>query len=193
MPELPARLLPEHKDTIYLTVVDRDGNACSFINSVYESFGSGLVCPETGVVFQNRGKAFSLEPGHLNSLAPRKRPLHTIIPGLAFKGDQLWTTFGVMGGDYQPVGHARLMTNMLVYGMDPQEAIDAPRVMAYPGPLQIERGVSPKAVAGLLAKGHEPVPAALPWGGGQAITIDRARGVLIGGSDPRKDGLALGY
>lgn len=193
MTMLPPPLQPAHKDTIYLTVVDRDGNACSFINSIYDTFGSGLVCPETGVVFQNRGKAFSLEPDNLNVLAPHKRPMHTIIPGLAFKGDQWWTTFGVMGGDYQPVGHARLMTNMLVYGMDPQEAIDAPRVMAYPGPLQVENGVSPEAVAGLRARGHEPTPAATPWGGGQAITIDRERGVLIGGSDPRKDGLALGY
>jgi gamma-glutamyltranspeptidase/glutathione hydrolase len=193
MATLPPPLMPEHKETIYLTVVDRDGNACSFINSVYDSFGSGLVCAETGVVFQNRGRAFSLEPGHLNAIAPRKRPMHTIIPGLAFKDDRLWTTFGVMGGDYQPVGHSRVMVNMLDYGMDPQEALDAPRVMAYPGPLQVENGVPRTAIEGLRAKGHAPEPAASPWGGGQVITVDRERGVLIGGSDPRKDGLALGY
>jgi gamma-glutamyltranspeptidase / glutathione hydrolase len=193
MTHLPPPLMPEHKETIYLTVVDRDGNACSFINSVYDSFGSGLVCPETGVVFHNRGRAFSLEADHLNAIAPRKRPMHTIIPGLAFKGEQLWTTFGVMGGDYQPVGHSRLMVNLLDYGMDPQEALDAPRVMAYPGPLQVESGVPAATVEALRAMGHEPTPAAAPWGGGQAITIDRERGVLIGGSDPRKDGLALGY
>jgi gamma-glutamyltranspeptidase / glutathione hydrolase len=193
MADLPSPLLPAHKETVYLTVVDRDGNACSFINSVYDSFGSGLVCPETGVVFHNRGRAFSLEADHLNAIAPRKRPMHTIIPGLAFKGDQLWTTFGVMGGDYQPVGHSRLMVNLLDFGMDPQEALDAPRAMAYPGPLLVESGVPAVTVERLRAMGHEPTPAAAPWGGGQAITIDRDRGVLIGGSDPRKDGLALGY
>ena len=192
-PLLPGQKLPEHKETIYLTVVDRDGNACSFINSVYDSFGTGLVCAETGVVFQNRGRAFSLDPDHLNVIAPRRRPMHTIIPGLAFKGEQLWTTFGVMGGDYQPVGHSRVMVNMLDYGMDPQEALDAPRVMAYPGPLQVETGVSAVAIEGLRAKGHEPTPAASPLGGGQVITVDHERGVLIGGSDPRKDGMALGY
>jgi gamma-glutamyltranspeptidase/glutathione hydrolase len=193
MTTLPPPLLPEHKETIYLTVVDRDGNACSFINSVYDSFGSGLVCPDTGVVFHNRGRAFSLEKDHLNAIAPRKRPMHTIIPGLAFKGDRLWTTFGVMGGDYQPVGHCRLMANMLDFGMDPQAALDAPRVMAYPGPLQVENGVPAASVEGLRARGHAPERAAVPWGGGQAIAIDRERGVLIGGSDPRKDGMALGY
>jgi gamma-glutamyltranspeptidase / glutathione hydrolase len=99
----------------------------------------------------------------------------------------------VMGGDYQPVGHSRLMVNLLDFGMDPQEALDAPRAMAYPGPLLVESGVPAATVERLRAMGHEPTPAAAPWGGGQAITIDRARGVLIGGSDPRKDGLALGY
>ncbi|MCB9966760.1 MAG: gamma-glutamyltransferase [Geminicoccaceae bacterium] len=193
MPALPPPLLPEHKDTIYLTVVDRDGNACSFINSLYDSFGSGLVCPATGVIFHNRGRAFSLAAGHLNEIAPRKRPMHTIIPGLAFKEGAIWTTFGVMGGDYQPVGHAHLLTNLIDFGMDPQEAIDAPRAMAYPGPLQVERGVPAATVRRLAELGHAPVEAASPLGGGQAIMVDRARGVLVGGSDPRKDGLALGY
>jgi len=193
MADLPAPLLPEHKETVYLSVVDRDGNACSFINSVYDSFGSGLVCPKTGVVFHNRGRAFSLETDHLNDLAPRKRPMHTIIPGLAFEGDRLWASFGVMGGDYQPVGHSRLVVDMLDFGMDPQEALDAPRVMAYPGPLQVENGVPEATVAALRAMGHEPTRAAAPWGGGQVIVVDHERGVLIGGSDPRKDGLALGY
>lgn len=193
MGELPPPLLPPHKETIYLTVVDRDGNACSFINSIYDSFGSGLVCPETGVVFHNRGRAFSLNPDHLNAIAPRKRPMHTIIPGLAFKGDKLWTTFGVMGGDYQPVGHSHLVTNLVDYGMDPQAALDSPRAMAYPGPLLAEDGVPAATVEGLRERGHTVEPAASPLGGGQAIMIDRERGVLIGGSDPRKDGLALGY
>lgn len=193
MPALPPPLLPEHKDTINLVVVDRDGNACSFINSLYDSFGSGLVCPATGVVFHCRGRAFSLAPGHLNELAPRKRPMHTIIPGLAFKDGAFWMTFGVMGGNYQPVGQAHLLSNMIDFGMDPQAAIDAPRAMAYPGPLVVERGVPAAAVRQLAGLGHRPVEAESPLGGGQAIMVDRARGVLIGGSDPRKDGLALGY
>lgn len=193
MAELPPPLLPAHKETIYLTVVDRDGNACSFINSIYESFGSGLVCPETGVVFHNRGRAFSLDPGHPNAIAPRKRPMHTIIPGLALKDGKVWASFGVMGGDYQPVGHAHVVTNLVDYGMDPQEAIDSPRAMAYPGPLKVENGLNAAAIDGLRARGHAPTATESPLGGGQAIMVDRARGVLIGGSDPRKDGLALGY
>ncbi len=193
MPALPPPLLPEHKDTINLAVVDRDGNACSFINSLYDSFGSGLVCPTTGVVFHCRGRAFSLEPGHPNELAPKKRPMHTLIPGLAFRDGALWMTFGVMGGSYQPVGQAHLLTNMIDFGMDPQAAIDDPRAMAYPGPLQVERGVPAATVRRLAGKGHAPVEAEAPLGGGQAILVDRDRGVLIGGSDPRKDGLALGY
>lgn len=193
MATLPPPLLPPHKETIYLTVVDRDGNACSFINSIYDSFGSGLVCPETGVVFHNRGRAFSLDVEHLNAIGPRKRPMHTIIPGLAFKGDKLWTTFGVMGGDYQPVGHCHFITNLLDYGMDPQAALDSPRAMAHPGPLLVEDGVPQGTIEALRAMGHAPEPAATPLGGGQAIVIDQGKGVLIGGSDPRKDGLALGY
>lgn len=119
--------------------------------------------------------------------------MHTIIPGLAFKDDAFWMTFGVMGGNYQPVGQAHLLSNMIDFGMDPQAAIDAPRAMAYPGPLVVERGVPEAAVRQLAGLGHQPVEAESPLGGGQAIMVDRARGVLIGGSDPRKDGLALGY
>jgi gamma-glutamyltranspeptidase/glutathione hydrolase len=190
---LPPPLLEPHPDTVHLAVVDKDLNAVSFINSVYDAFGSGIVCPETGVLFHNRGKAFRLDPGHPNALAPGKRPMHTIIPGLAFRGGELWCAFGVMGGDYQPVGHAHLITALVDHGLDPQEGLDLPRIMAYPGDLEVEGGVPAEARRGLARRGHKVVDAASPLGGGQCIAVDRKRGVLIGGSDARKDGMALGY
>lgn len=193
MAELPPPLLEPHPDTVYLTVVDRDRNAVSLINSLYDGFGSGLACPETGVLFQSRGRAFRLDPAHPNALAPGKRPLHTIIPGLAFKGGELWCSFGVMGGDYQPLGHAHLIARLVDDGLDPQAALDAPRIMAHPGEIEAEAGIGRAARAGLIARGHRVVDAPKPLGGGQAIVVDRRRGVLIGGSDPRKDGLALGF
>lgn len=189
----PSPALEPHPDTVYLTVVDRDLNAVSFINSIYDAFGSGLVCQDTGVIFHSRGRSFRLGEGHPNRLAPGKRPMHTIIPGMAFRGGELWMSFGVMGGDYQPVGHAHVISNMVDFGMDPQEAIDAARIMAYPGDIEAERGVPAATRAGLEARGHRVVEAGAPWGGGQAIVVDRQRGVLMGGSDPRKDGLALGW
>ena len=119
--------------------------------------------------------------------------MHTIIPGLAFRGGEAWCSFGVMGGDYQPVGQAHLLTRLLDDGLDPQAALDAPRIMSYPFDLQAEAGIGRTARLGLARRGHRIVDTASPLGGGQAIVIDRKRGVLIGGSDPRKDGLALGY
>jgi len=191
--DLPPPLLPEHRDTVYLSVVDRERNVISFINSVFDSFGSGLVCPKTGVLFHNRGKSFSLDPAHPNVIAPGKRPMHTIIPALACENGRPTIAFGVMGGHYQPVGHAHVLTNLVDFGLDPQAALDAPRAFAQDGELRLERGI-PRATAEALARlGHKVVPAGKPLGGGQMIVIDHARGVLIGGSDPRKDGLALGY
>jgi gamma-glutamyltranspeptidase/glutathione hydrolase len=190
---MPPPLLPEHPDTVYLTVVDRDRNVVSFINSVFDSFGSGLVCPETGVLFHDRGKSFSLDPEHPNVIAPGKRPMHTIIPGLAFEGGRPAIGFGVMGGHYQPVGHAHVLTNLVDFGLDPQAAIDAPRAFAQDGELRLEAGVSQATAQALAKLGHRVVRWGRPLGGGQMIAIDYGRGVLIGGSDPRKDGLALGY
>lgn len=190
--DLPPPLLEAHPDTVYLTVVDKDLNAVSFINSVFDAFGSGLVCGETGVLFHNRGRAFRLDPSHPNALAPRKRPLHTIIPGMAFRGGESWLSFGVMGGQYQPVGQAHVLSAIVDQGMDPQEALDLPRATSYPTDMEVERGVGPVARAELLARGHSVVEPDSPLGGGQAILIDRKRGILVGGSDPRKDGLALG-
>ncbi|MFQ5775523.1 MAG: gamma-glutamyltransferase [Kiloniellaceae bacterium] len=194
MAELPPSRFPAHADTVYLCVVDKDRNAVSFINSVFHSFGSGYVSPNTGVVLQNRGESFSTDPDHANCIAPRKRPLHTIIPGMVVKDGRTLMPFGVMGGQYQPMGHAWFLSNLFDFGLDLQEALDLPRVFPRPGgPVEVEGGVPEHAVAGLRARGHALARPPKPLGGGQAIRIDRDEGVLTGASEPRKDGCALGY
>ncbi len=192
MPPLADSDFPTHPDTVYLCVVDADGNAVSFINSVFHGFGSGLVSPKTGVVLQNRGAGFTLGKGHRNAIAPDKRPLHTIIPGMLMKAGRAVMPFGVMGGQYQPTGHAHFLTNLLDYRMDVQAALDFPRVFHDGKICQVERGVPTQVRDELIAMGHKVVPAALPHGGGQAIWIAE-KGGLVGGSDARKDGCALGY
>ncbi|MEO1393112.1 MAG: gamma-glutamyltransferase [Cyanobacteria bacterium J06634_5] len=192
MPPLADSDFPTHPDTVYLCVVDDEGNAVSFINSVFHGFGSGLVSPKTGVVLQNRGAGFVLEEGHRNAIAPHKRPLHTIIPGMLMKAGRVVMPFGVMGGQYQPTGHAHFLTNLLDYRMDVQAALDFPRVFHDGKVCQVERGVPAQIKESLKTLGHKVVPAVLPHGGGQAIWIGENSG-LIGGSDPRKDGCALGY
>jgi gamma-glutamyltranspeptidase/glutathione hydrolase len=182
-----------HKDTVYLAVVDSDGNSCSFINSLFENFGSGIVNEATGVVLQNRGFGFRMQRGHPNCIAPHKRPMHTIIPAMVTSGTQAEIVFGVMGGHYQPMGQSYVLANMLHYGMDPQQAIDMPRYFPLGGKVDVERGIPSSLRAALTAKGHQLVDIEKPHGGGQAIVIDHKSGVLTGGSDPRKDGLALGY
>ena len=193
MPCAGETLLPPHRDTVYLCVVDRNGNACSFINSLFEGFGSAILAAKSGVMLQNRGFGFRLERGHPNCIAPRKRPMHTIIPGMLMQGGQAVMPFGVMGGHYQPMGHSWFLTNLLEFGLDIQEAIDLPRLLARGGTLQIERGVPMELVDRLARMGHQPELVERPHGGGQAIWIDRSRGFLVAGSEPRKDGLALGY
>jgi gamma-glutamyltranspeptidase/glutathione hydrolase len=180
-------------DTIYLTVVDRDRTAVSLINSLYSGFGTGICTEKTGIMLHNRGSGFVVEPGHPNTIAGGKRPMHTIIPALAMRDNRCAMSFGVMGADFQPMGHAHLVSNMVDYGMDIQAAIDAPRVFYLGEVTEVERGVSEAAIAGLKARGHNVAVRPLPHGGGQGIVIDWERGVLIGGSDPRKDGCALGY
>jgi gamma-glutamyltranspeptidase/glutathione hydrolase len=195
----PGRRVPLPKspkpgsDTIYLTVVDRDRTAVSFINSLYSGFGTGICTEKTGVMLHNRGSGFVVEPGHPNEIAPGKRPMHTIIPALAMRDGRCTMSFGVMGADYQPMGHAQVVTNMIDYGMDVQQAIDAPRVFYVDETTEVERGVPAATIEGLKARGHTVVVRPLPHGGGQGIVIDWEKGTLIGGSDPRKDGCAIGY
>jgi len=189
LPDLGLRT----SDTIYISVVDKDRNAVSFINSVYHSFGSGILCPETGVMFQNRGASFQMDPDHPNVIAPGKRPMHTIMPGMLTKGAQAIMPFGVMGGDYQPYGHTRLLTNMIDYNMDPQAALDMPRVFGMGDEVVVESGLPAETTQGLEKLGHKVQLTEDPHGGGQAIWIDHDRGILSGGSDPRKDGCAIGH
>jgi gamma-glutamyltranspeptidase/glutathione hydrolase len=182
-----------HSDTVYLCAVDRDGNACSFINSLFSNWGSGIVAPECGVLLQNRGSGFRTTPGHPNAIAPGKRPFHTIIPAMLMKGGRTVMPFGVMGGQYQAAGHAHFVHRMIDRGFDPQQAAEAPRSFAFRGKLQVEKAVPEPLVADLARRGHEIDVRNIPLGGCQAIWMDHERGALIGGSDPRKDGMALGY
>ncbi|WP_193174656.1 gamma-glutamyltransferase [Oricola nitratireducens] len=183
-----------NSDTVYLSIVDRDRMAVSFINSLYGDFGAQIVTPESGITLQNRGNCFSADPNHPNAIGPRKRPLHTIIPAMVTKDGLPAISFGVMGGSYQPMGHAHVLGNMLDYGMDPQAAIDHPRVFwDDEGVIRAEDGLPGDVAEKLRAMGHPVAPATGPRGGGQAVVIDRETGFLIGGSDPRKDGCALGW
>jgi gamma-glutamyltranspeptidase/glutathione hydrolase len=185
---------PPHRDTVFLAVVDRDGNACSLINSLFEPFGSGL-SQRSGVMLHNRGLSFRLRRGHPNCIAPGKRPMHTIMPGMLTRDGAAIMAFGVMGGHFQPMGQSLFLANHFEYGLDLQEAIDLPRVFPSggTGAIEAERGVPLDVLDRLSRLGHEVRRVGPPHGGGQAVFIDRARGLLIGASDPRKDGLALGY
>ena len=181
-----------HRDTVYITVVDRDRMAVSLIYSIFHGFGSGIASEKFGILLQNRGAGFSLTPGHANEMAGGKRPMHTIIPGMLRENGRVIMPFGVMGGAYQPNGHARFVSNLRDFGMDPQSAIDAPRAFTDAGALKIERGYCDAVRAELADMGHSLTIPEQPIGGAQAILI-RPDGVLEGASDPRKDGCALGY
>jgi len=190
----PAALSEQvHKDTVYLTVVDKDRMAVSLIYSIFHSFGSGLSSDKFGILFQNRGAGFTLAKGHPNEAAGGKRPMHTIIPGMLRKNGKLLMPFGVMGGQYQSNGHARLISNIVDFGMDPQSAIDGPRSFSDNGELKVERGYCDAVRQELADLGHAVTIPTAPVGGAQAILIDQETGTLIGASDPRKDGCALGY
>ncbi len=180
-------------NTVYLTVVDRDRMAVSLINSLFSLFGVGIATEATGIMLHNRGACFVTDPGHPNVLGPRKRPMHTIIPALAMRSGRCELAFGVMGSHFQPMGHTHFLLNVIDYGMDVQSAIDFPRAFFQGEQTLVERGVPRSTIEGLAARGHEVGLTAAPWGGGQAIRIDWDRGTLTGGSDPRKDGAALGY
>jgi gamma-glutamyltranspeptidase/glutathione hydrolase len=182
------------RSTVYISVVDKDRNAVSFINSIFDSFGSGITAPESGVLFNNRATAFSLDLLHPNGLAPRKRPRHTLIPAILGRNGKTCASFGVMGGSYQAAGHAYFLRNLLGFGLDVQESIDLPRVFpAHGNRLDVERGIPNQTRAELKSLGHELCRPVEPIGGAQAILIDWDTGVLTGGSDSRKDGCALGY
>jgi gamma-glutamyltranspeptidase/glutathione hydrolase len=195
-PERAAEWGPEPAlggDTTYLCAVDAEGNGCSFINSLYRGFGSGIVAEGTGVCLHNRGNSFRLEPAHPNAIAPGKRPMHTIIPGLATREGALWAVFGVMGAAMQPQGQAQLLINLIDYGMDPQEAGDHPRHRHEDGVLRIEGRVPEDEIARLRGKGHVldvKEDYMIPAGGVQIVRI-LENGVRACGSDPRKDGCAL--
>jgi gamma-glutamyltranspeptidase/glutathione hydrolase len=181
-----------HRDTVYITVADRDGMAVSLIYSIFHGFGSGIASEKFGILFQNRGAGFSLQPGHPNEMAGGKRPMHTIIPGMLREGGGVTMPFGVMGGAYQPNGHARFISNLRDFGLDPQAAIDAPRSFATAGEMRVERGYPDSVRRTLSDMGHKVVMPEEALGGAQAILI-RPDGVLEGASDARKDGCALGY
>ncbi len=181
-----------HRETVYLTVVDRDRMAVSLIYSVYHSFGAGLASSRFGINFQNRGAGFTLAEGHPNEAAGGKRPMHTIIPAMLRRAGRVEMPFGVMGGAYQPNGHARVVTNLVTYGMDLQDALDAPRSFSGTDGMMVERGYPDAVRAELAAMGHAVGTPVEPIGGAQAIRL-REDGVLEGASDPRKDGCALGY
>ena len=181
-----------HKDTIYITVVDKDRMCVSLIYSVFHSFGSGIASDKFDVLFQNRGAGFTLTKDHPNEAGGGKRPMHTIIPGLLKKDGKPYMPFGVMGGQYQSTGHARFLTNVTDFGMDVQTAIDGPRCFAEGDILNVETGYDDSVRAELAGMGHKVATPEVAIGGAQAITLNED-GVLIGGSDPRKDGCALGY
>lgn len=187
-------------DTVYVTAIDAAGNACSFINSVFHSFGSGLVVPSTGIVLQNRGALFSLDPAHPNYAQGNQRPYQTIIPGMATRDGELWLSFGVMGGFQQPQGHLQVISNMVDFGMDAQRALDALRFhidVDGSGVVMLEAGVPDETVRALRDRGHriEIVDGyeRMLFGGGQIISRDVESGVLLAGSEPRKDGAAVGW
>jgi gamma-glutamyltranspeptidase/glutathione hydrolase len=181
-----------HKDTIYITVVDRDRMVVSLIYSIFQDFGSKIASEKFGILLQNRGAGFSLAEGHPNEMGPGKRPMHTIIPAMVRDQGRVSLPFGVMGGQYQSCGHARMMTNWTDFGMAPQDALDAPRCFDDGKTMQVERGYATSVRQELADMGHNVVVPERAIGGAQAILIHES-GVLEGASDPRKDGCAIGY
>ncbi|MDA1256752.1 MAG: gamma-glutamyltransferase [Chloroflexi bacterium] len=188
-----------NSDTVYLTVVDGDGNACSFINSLFKGFGSGMVVPTTGIALQNRGALFSLDSNHANFLKGSARPFQTIIPAMATRDGEMWLSFGVMGGFMQPQGHLQMISNMVDFNLDSQQALDALRFRVFleSGTVGLEAGVDPDTVKELKRRGHQVRVDdgydRVGYGGGQIVSRDPDTGVLIAGSEPRKDGAAVGY
>ncbi|HEY6363083.1 MAG TPA: gamma-glutamyltransferase [Vicinamibacterales bacterium] len=180
-------------DTVYLAAADDKGNVISFINSLFDLFGAGIVVPGTGIVLHSRGSGFSLQPGHPNQLAPGKRPLHTLAPAFVMKDGKPLMAFGVTGGDNQAQAHAQVVVNVVDFGMNVQEAGEAARVRHSDAGLAVESAVDESVRADLRRRGTTVLNGRGEMGGYQAVAIDPQTGVLIGGSDPRKDGCALGW
>lgn len=181
------------KETVYISVVDAARNCASFINSTCHNWGSGVVAGRSGVVLQNRAVCFTLQKGHPNCVAPSKRAMHTIIPAMVYSDSRPILCFGVMGGHYQPMGHAYVLSNWFDYGLDLQESVDAPRFQPIEHKLGIERGIDESVRSVLREMGHELEVQDAPFGGAQCIFIDWENDVLQASSEPRKDGCALGY
>lgn len=192
---LQACPLPKHPSTVYITVIDKERNACSLINTVFHAFGSGIMAPQSGVLLQSRGVGFTLKKDHPNSLAGGKRPLHTIIPAMVTKNGRLEMSYGVMGGEYQAFGHMQFLSRLYDYGLDIQAAQDAPRFFPdpYSNRVDLETPIPQQIFTELRDMGHNIAYAKTPIGGAQAIRVNWQQNTLIGGSDPRKDGCALGY
>lgn len=180
-------------DTIYLTVADGEGNVVSLIQSLFESFGAGIVAGDTGITLHNRGSGFVLTPGHPNQIAPGKRPLHTLVPAMLLKDGRPWVSFGVMGGDNQGQAHAQIVANLVDFGMNVRDAGDAARMRHMGGNLAVESGIGAETRKALELRGHRVIDARGFVGGYQAVMIDAKTGFLMGGSDLRKDGLAIGW
>jgi gamma-glutamyltranspeptidase / glutathione hydrolase len=180
-------------DTIYMTAADGQGNMISLIQSLFSDFGSGIVAGDTGIVLHNRGSSFNLTAGHPDQIAPHKRPLHTLVPAFIMKDGKPWVSYGVMGGDHQAQGHTQVVVNLIDFGMNIQEAGEAARVHHGNNGLVVENAVTEAARAGLTQRGHKVTVNIGAYGGFQGIMFDPRTVVLMGGSDPRKDGLAIGY
>jgi len=183
-----------HGDTAFVAVVDEQRNVVAMISSLFKAFGSGITVPRTGLLLQNRGSAFRLEPNHPNRLAPGKRPYHTIMPAIIMRDDKPWASFGIVGGMMQPQGHLQVVCDLIDFDMNPQSALDAPRFRVLENSqLALENGISESVCAELASKGHNIRSGSTEegFGGGQVILI--SDGILYGGSDSRKDGCAIGY
>jgi gamma-glutamyltranspeptidase/glutathione hydrolase len=179
-----------------MTAADGKGNFISLIQSLYSDFGSGIVAGDTGILLHNRGSGFNLTAGHPDQIAPHKRPLHTLIPAFVMKDGKPYFSFGVMGGDHQAQGHTQVLVNLIDFGMNVQEAGEAARINHGNNGLLVERNVPQAARDGLTQRGHKVAVAGPPsgaFGGFQGILLDPRTGVLMGGSDVRKDGLAIGW
>jgi gamma-glutamyltranspeptidase/glutathione hydrolase len=180
-------------DTVYLSAADGQGNVISLIQSLFASFGAGIVAGETGIALHNRGSGFTLTPGHPNQIGPHKRPLHTLVPAMILRHGRPWVSFGVMGGDNQAQAHAQIVMKLVDFGMNIQEAGDAARMRHAVDVLALETGIAADVRQALEARGHETCDGRGAMGGFQGVLIDPETGVLMGGSDPRKDGLAIGW